>query len=61
MAKVNKKEEFEEIDVVRYASWDRVEIPKGATHIEAEVDYSDCYYESDTPSCTLHFLKKIDK
>ncbi len=34
------------------------EIPHDATHVEAEIDYGDCYYESDTPSVKIYFLKK---
>lgn len=34
-----------------------IKIPENATHIEAEVDYSGCYYESDMPSVKLTFFK----
>jgi len=38
--------------------WDKIPIPEGATHVELELDYSGCYYESDQPSMKAHFYKQ---
>jgi hypothetical protein len=35
-----------------------LDIPEGASHVEAELDYSGCYYESDTPTIMLIFYKE---
>lgn len=34
------------------------EIPEDATHFATEIDYSNCFYESDTPSVIVTFYKK---
>jgi hypothetical protein len=54
---VPPKVEYEKISTVNWG-WEMVSIPEGATHVETELDYSSCYYESDTPSCIVHFFKK---
>ena len=38
--------------------YETLEIPEGATHVEAEVNYDDCWYESDTPSVRVIFYKE---
>lgn len=38
--------------------YDKIPIPEGATHVEMELDYSSCYYESDSPSLIAHFYKR---
>jgi hypothetical protein len=54
-----KKEEFEEIATEYFQYWDnRTPIPKGATHLEVELDYSNCYYEGDIPQYIVKFFKK---
>lgn len=54
---VKKEPVYEKISTSNWG-WDMVPIPEGATHAEAELDYSNCYYESDTPSCIIHFYKE---
>jgi hypothetical protein len=54
---IKKEPVYEKISTSNWG-WDMVPIPEGATHAEAELDYSNCYYESDTPSCIIHFFKK---
>jgi len=57
MKKKEKKVEYEEIGQCYADSYSKCDIPEGATHFELKVDYSNCYYESDTPSYTMYFFK----
>jgi len=53
------KEEYKYVRISECNSvFETVEIPEGATHVESEIDYSHCYYESDTPNVKLIFYKK---
>ncbi len=54
-----KKDEYEKLSSAS-DYWSKIEIPEGATHVEMELDYSSCYYESDQPSMIAHFFKKIN-
>jgi hypothetical protein len=54
---VPPKVEYEKISS-QSCIYETILIPEGATHVEAELDYSSCYYENDTPSCIVHFFKK---
>jgi hypothetical protein len=59
LEKVEKDfEVIREDSVYSYGGDEIIEIPKGATHILTEIDHSDCYYESDTPSVKIFFCKK---
>lgn len=54
-----KKEEFKFTEIDSFNSgYETAEIPEGATHVEAEIDYSRCWYESDMPTIKLKFYKK---
>lgn len=57
---VEKKVEYEEIGI-RDMWCGKEAIPEGATHFELEMDYSGCYYESDSPSCKVRFFKPRSK
>lgn len=53
------KEEYKFVKISEVNSiYESVEIPEGATHVEAEADYSNCYYESDMPSVKVIFHRK---
>lgn len=56
--KIKIEDEFEEVSKIHANSWGKDDIPEGATHFELEVDTSQCYYESDTPSYIISFYKK---
>jgi hypothetical protein len=59
MAKKKAKEEFKFVKISEFnLVYENVEIPEGATHVEAETDYSNCYYESDQPSVKVIFYRK---
>ena len=51
------KVEYEKISSCN-GIYDVFPIPEGATHVELDLDYSSCYYESDSPSVIARFLKK---
>jgi hypothetical protein len=53
-----KKEVYEKIGSTSGCYMDKIPIPEGTTHIELEMDYSNCYYESDQPSPVANFFKK---
>ncbi len=53
---VPPKVEYEKISS-QSCVYETITIPKDATHVEAELDYSSCYYESDQPYCMIHFYK----
>jgi hypothetical protein len=38
--------------------YETLEIPVGATHVEAEVNYDDCWYQGDVPSVRVIFYKE---
>ena len=52
-----KKEEYE-IGKCHVDAWGKNSIPEGATCFELEVNYDNCYYESDMPSYIITFFKK---
>lgn len=52
------KVEFEKIGSTSGCYMDKIPIPEGTTHVELELDYSNCYYESDSPSPIATFYKK---
>lgn len=53
------KDEYKFVKISELNSaYETVEIPPGATHVESETDYSNCYYESDQPSVKLIFYRK---
>jgi hypothetical protein len=54
---VPAKEVYEKIST-DHGYYDKIPIPEGATHVELELDYSNCYYESDQPSAKATFFKK---
>ena len=56
-----KKIVYEKIGSTSGCYLDKVPIPKGATHVEMELDYSSCYYESDTPSAVANFYKEKEE
>ena len=49
-------EEIEKIRFYTYKEDNKIKIPKGATHVELEIDYTDCYYEGDSPGYFLVFF-----
>jgi hypothetical protein len=57
MAKKKEEYKFAKLDTIHNV-YEMTEIPEGATHVESETDYSNCYYESDSPSIKLTFYKK---
>ena len=53
------KEEYKFVKISEHSGgYETFEIPEGATHVESEVDYDGCYYESDTPSVKITFYRK---
>lgn len=55
-----KEKKWVEVATFNHCSHDCVQIPVGATHVECEMDYSDCYYESDIPCVKMTFMKLVD-
>ena len=59
MAKKKVKDEYKFVKISELGScYETLPIPEGATHVETEIDYKDCYYESDTPSVKVIFYRK---
>lgn len=53
------KEEYKFVRISESDScYEMLPIPEGATHVETEIDYSNCYYESDQPSVKVIFCRK---
>ena len=57
MAK-KKEVKYEKISSTHGCYLDKVPIPEGATHVELELNYDNCYYESDQPSAVATFYKE---
>jgi hypothetical protein len=53
-----KKEKYELVGMDSIEPNTKVQVPRGSTHFELEIDYSNCYKPGDLPSYNIRWFER---